>query len=74
MWPRRKPGVSVSNSHALSRAATGYNQRRPGTDDFIFLSDRDGTPYRSWRFAFKMALKKAGVTWQITQQPEATKL
>src|SRR5262249_17422113 len=39
-----------------------HEKRKPKPEDFVFLSDRGNKPYRSWRTAFKTALKKAGVT------------
>jgi integrase len=39
-----------------------YDKREPKPDAFVFLSDRDGKPWKSWRSAFKTALKKAGIT------------
>jgi integrase len=47
----------------LERAlSTVYNERHASQEDFLFLSDRDGKPDKSWRSAFKSALKKAGVS------------
>jgi integrase len=39
-----------------------FDKRKPAPDDFVFLNDRFGTPYKSWRTAFKTAMKKAGIT------------
>jgi integrase len=38
-----------------------YDKRKPAPEDVVFLNDRFGTPYKSWRTAFKTALKKAGI-------------
>ena len=37
-----------------------YDEREPGGADPVFLN-RDGKPWKSWRTAFKTALKAAGI-------------
>jgi integrase len=39
-----------------------YETRQPKPENYVFLNDRDGMPYKSWRTAFKTALRKAGIT------------
>jgi integrase len=53
---------SIPLTAGLEKALrTTHDERKPKSEDVVFLS-RDGTAWKSWRTAFKNALKKAKIT------------